>query len=310
MRIVFMGTSAFAVPSLSELMTSEHTVAAVVTQPDRPKGRGQKIVSSPVKEVALKHSLNIYQFDKIKTTAAVEKITELAPDLIVVVSYGQIIPDQVLNVPPFGCINVHASLLPGYRGAAPIQRALMAGEPIVGVSTMKMDSGLDTGDILMQDSVQVDPDMDHGQLESLLADRGAHLLLHTINVWESGLLQPRRQDHANATYAHRLQREDEIIDWTLDAQTIHNQVRALSPAPGAYTIIQGTQVKVYRTKVVQAEEQGTPGQLLAITAAGLLIQTGQGGVEILEVQKQGKKRMKALDFWQGMRLKPGIILPS
>jgi len=307
LRVVFFGTSAFAVPSLDQLVASGYEVVAVVTQPDSFQGRGKKVLPHPIKELAMRHGLNIYQFDTIKEAEAIKKISLYKADLIVVVSYGQIIPEALLQLPLYGCINVHASLLPKYRGAAPIRRALMAGEDITGVSIMKMDQGLDTGDVLMQETMCINEEIDHGELEGSLSKLGARSLVKTIELLKQGLLSQIKQNDDEATYARKLQRGDESVNWKLDVKAIHNQIRAMSPVPGAYTNIQGQAVKIFRAKVKDTEGHGTPGQLLAVTPAGLLIQTGQGRLEILEMQKPGKRRMKALECWQGMRLQPGIV---
>jgi methionyl-tRNA formyltransferase len=307
LKIVFMGTAPFALPSLQALIDSGQEIAGVITQPDRPRGRGHKLSFSPVKEYALEKNLEVYQPDRIKSEAAIQKIARWQPEMIVVVAYGQIIPPAILSLPPYGCINVHASLLPRYRGAAPIQRALMAGETVTGVTTMYMDQGLDTGDMIKKVEVPVDSDINYGELHDRLAAAGAGLLLETIRAIADGTASREKQDHSQATYAPVLSREDELISWQNPAQQIHNQIRALSPTPGAYTTIEDKKLKIYKSRVASVDAEGTPG-LLTIAAGRLLVQTGQGVLEVLEVQKEGRKRMAAADFAAGQRLPAGLIL--
>lgn len=304
MKIVFMGTSEFAVPSL-QMTDDNFEVAAVITQPDRPKGRGHKIEPSPVKKAALERNLPIYQYARIKDRDAFQLISSLSPDLIVVVSYGQLIPADILNIPDHGCINVHASLLPRYRGAAPIQRAIMAGETITGVTTMYMNEGLDTGDIILQTTVEIPLNMNGGVLEQILAKAGADLLLQTIQQVQAGTVRPVVQDHSQATYAAMIQPEDEIIDWSASAWDIHNKIRALNPKPGAYTTYNGDKLKIFASQVHGHENAARIGEIIAKTRDGFLVQTGEGGLEILEVQKAGKKRILAREFLKGVRLDVG-----
>ncbi len=311
MKIAFMGTSDFAVPTLAKIIDSEHELVVVICQPDRPKGRGNKLIPSPVKELALSHNLTVYQPLRIKAEEAIATIRSRDIDLIVVVSYGQIIPQEILEYPRFGCINVHASLLPRYRGAAPIQRAIMAGEERSGITTMFMDKGLDTGDIILQLEIPIDKDLDHGQYEQVLAQFGADLLNDTLAQIESGSFPRRQQDSSLATYAHMLAREDEEIKWLDEAGKIHNQIRALSPRPAAYTSFQGKNIKVFSSQVfASSAKRGEIGQIVEINPAGLLVQTGSDLLEIHEVQLEGKKRMACSDFLKGFKLVSGEILGS
>lgn len=311
MKIVFMGTSDFAVPTLAKIINSQHELIAVITQPDRPKGRGKKLIPSPIKELALKHDLTVYQPLRIKADEAIANICSWEIDFIVVVSYGQIIPQEILEYPRLGCINVHASLLPRYRGAAPIQRAIMEGEERSGITTMLMDKGLDTGDIILQVEVPNDKDMDHGQYEQVLANIGAGLLMDTLVQIESGSFPRHQQDSGMATYAHMLGREDEEIKWQNEALKIHNQIRALSPRPAAYTSFQGKNMKVFSSQIVASPaNRGEIGQIMAINSTGLLVQTGSELLEIHEVQLEGKKRMACSDFLKGFKLVSGDILGS
>lgn len=311
MKIVFMGTSDFAVPTLAKIIDSKHQLIAVITQPDRPKGRGKKLIPSPVKELALSHDLTVYQPLRIKAEEAIANIRSWDIDFIVVVSYGQIIPQEILEYPRLGCINVHASVLPRYRGAAPIQRAIMEGEESSGITTMLMDKGLDTGDIILQIEIPIDKDMDHGKYEQVLASAGADLLIDTLAQIESGSFPRRQQDSSMATYAHMLGREDEEIKWQNEASKIHNQIRALSPRPAAYTSFQGKNMKIFSSQVLASNaSRGEIGQIVAINPTGLLVQTGSNLLEIREVQLEGKKRMACSDFLKGFRLVSGDILGS
>lgn len=308
MKIVYMGTSLFAVPSLQSLIKSRHQVVGVVSQPDRPRDRGKRISPTPVKEIATQHDIPVYQPARIKSPEAIEQIKLWQPELIVVVSYGQIIPRQILEYPALGCINVHASLLPRYRGAAPIQRALMAGEKISGITTMFMDEGLDTGDIILQLEVPVKDEYDHGQLEVILAEIGALLLAETIDQLESGNAPRIPQQEELASYAGRITREDEKIDWSQPAEAIHNRIRALSPNPGAWTTIDQHKTKVYKSRVKSNDGSGVISQVVEVGREGFSVQTGKGIIEILEVQRAGKKRIPAIDFLRGCQLQPGTLL--
>lgn len=308
MKIIFMGTSDFAVPSLLKIMESPDEILAVVTQPDRPRGRGNKFIPSPVKEIAVKHDLPVLQPARIKNEESIDRIQSLEADLIVVVSYGQIIPPELLDYPRLGCINVHASLLPRYRGAAPIQRAIMAGEEISGVTTMALDSGLDTGDIILQMPVPIPPEMDHGQYEQVLAAAGADLLMDTLAILKSGSFPKKKQNPALASYAHMLTREEEEIDWRDDAIAIHNRIRALSPKPAAYTSFQGKRFKIFKSLVLPEATHGEPGEIAAIVPAGFIVQSSRGLLEIREVQLEGRKRMPCSDFLKGFKLKVGDVL--
>ncbi|CFX77230.1 Methionyl-tRNA formyltransferase [Syntrophomonas zehnderi OL-4] len=308
MNIIFMGTSDFAVPSLLKLIESPDEILTVVTQPDRPRGRGNKFVPSPVKEVALKYELPLFQPARIKIEESVDRIQSLEADIIVVASYGQIIPPELLDYPRLGCINVHASLLPRYRGAAPIQRAIMAGEEISGVTTMAMDSGLDTGDIILQMPVPIPPEMDHGQYEQLLAVAGADLLMDTLAILKSGSFPRKKQNPFLASYAHMLTREEEEINWQDEAISIHNRIRALSPKPAAYTSFQGKRFKIFKSRTLPDDAPGEPGEIVAIVTDGFIVKSSRGLLEIREVQMEGRKRMPSGDFLKGFKLKVGDIL--
>jgi methionyl-tRNA formyltransferase len=308
LKIVFMGTSNFAIPSMAKIIDSQHEIVGVVTQPDRPRGRGKKVMSSPVKDLALEHNLDIFQPARIRDENSIDTLRNWDADIIVVVSYGQIIPAEILDSPRLGCINVHASLLPHYRGAAPIQRAIMAGDTVSGVTTMFMNEGLDTGDIILQMPVDIDEDMDKGELECILAQVGADLLIDTIAILASGSCPRRKQDNHRSSYASMLSREDEEIDWKDSAIKIRNQVRALSPNPATFTYINGQKVKIFKCRLVSEESSGVAGQVTGFSKEGFWVQTGSGILEITEVQKEGKKRISCSDFLKGFELALGDIL--
>ena len=308
MRIIFMGTSEFAVPSLEAIINNGYELLAVVTQPDRPRGRGHKLQPTPIKAYAHTLDLPIMQFPKIKSQEAIEWFQVLKPEVVVVVSYGQIIPAEIINLPEYGCINVHASLLPEYRGAAPIQRAIMDGKTRTGTTTMYMNEGLDTGDIIMQTAVDIGINMTHGELEPILAKQGAELLIKTLQAINSGDIERISQDNTQASYASMINAEDEILDWKLDAWSLHNRIRALSPQPGCYTIYQDEKLKIFNSRVISKEGEGTPGLVVSATKTGFVVETGSGTIEILELQKAGKKRMSARDFMNGGNIKPGVLM--
>jgi len=307
-KIIFMGTSVFAVPSLKALYDSEHQILAVISQPDKQKGRGKKLGISPVKELAENLGLPVYQPRSIKSEEAYQKIQEWDPEMIIVASYGQILPKAVLSYPRQGCINVHASLLPYYRGAAPIQRAIMAGDAVTGVTIMEMDEGLDTGNILTQAKVAIDANIEHGDLEMRLAEKGAGLLLKTLTGIKNQSILSVRQDDSQATVAPMLTREEERIDWGESAQTIHNRVRALSPLPGAYTRLDDFKLKLYKTRVCNEPAKGKIGQIVHLSEVSFKVQTGSGLLEVMQVQREGKRRMSTAEFLRGYSLRPGVVL--
>ncbi|ABI68540.1 methionyl-tRNA formyltransferase [Syntrophomonas wolfei] len=311
MRIVFMGTSHFAIPSLKALIASEHEIAGVVSQPDKQRGRGRKVTPTPVKEIAEQYKLELLQTANIKTPESIKRIKQWKPELIIVVSYGQIIPLSILEYPRHGCINVHASLLPRYRGAAPVQRALMDGIKSSGITIMFMDEGLDTGDIIMQEAIAVDDNINHGELEKILADMGADLLLQVVDRLVQGEKLPRVvQDDSQASYAARISKEDEIINWSEPAYAIHNRIRALNPQPGAYSYINGTKVKIFASKVRSEAGSGVIAEVIEVDKNTFQVQTGEGILEVLEIQKAGKKRMPTSEFLKGFTLHPGVLLGS
>jgi len=307
-----MGTPEFAVPSLERLIEQGLPPIAVVTQPDRPRGRGQKVLPSPVKVKAEEKGIPVLQPEKIKLPEAQQALARLAPDLIVVVAYGQILPESVLKIPPYGCINVHASLLPKYRGAAPINWAVIHGEKETGVTTMLMDKGMDTGPILLQERIPIEPEDDAGSLQAKLAKLGAEVLAQTLERLERGSLSPQPQDSAQATYAPLLKKEDELLNWTDSAERIHNKIRGLTPWPGAKTFFKGKTLKIRKTVVVQDYLNKTPsppGTVLEIRRGeGPLIKTGGGFIILSEIQPENRQIITGEEFCRGYRMAPGDVL--
>ena len=306
MRIIFMGTPEFACPTLRTLIERGEQVVAVVTQPDRPKGRGQQTLPPPVKVLAEQHGIPVLQPVKVRLPESIEEIRALEPDLIVVVAFGQILPKALLEIPTHGCINVHASLLPRYRGAAPLNWCIINGETETGVTTMMMDVGLDTGDMLLKRSTAIDPDEDTSSLHDRLSTIGAQLLGETLDELAAGRLAPEKQDDTLTCYASMLKKEDGLIDWGKDAATIKNLVRGMTPWPGAYSHVDDKLLKVYR--VQSAAGAGAPGEVLKAGRDGIEVACGSGSIVIVELQLEGKKRLPAAEFLAGCRLEPGFIL--
>ena len=301
LKIVFMGTPDFAVPCLKTL-NENYEVIAVITQPDRPKGRGQKLTPSPIKEYALEHNLTVLQPEKIKTSETEEQLKKLAPDLIVVVAFGQILSKAILDIPQLGCINVHASLLPKYRGAAPIHWSIINGETKTGITTMYMDVGLDTGDMILKEEVSISAKMNTGELHDTLMNIGAKTLLQTIKQIAEGSVVRNKQNDAEASYAPLLTKELERINWLLPAQEIYNLVRGLNPWPVAFLIFKGKKLKIWQTKVIDNVTIGEIGTVLSLTETGFTVQTGKGILEILELQPESKRKMTAKDFVCGNQI--------
>ncbi|WP_066638757.1 methionyl-tRNA formyltransferase [Desulfolucanica intricata] len=305
MRIVFMGTPDFAVPTLKKIIADGHRVTGVVTQPDRPKGRGKKILAPPVKMFAQEAGLKVYQPEKIKTLEITDILKELAPQVIVVVAYGQILSPEILSIPPEGCINVHASLLPRYRGAAPIHWAIINGEKETGITTMFMNEGLDTGDMILRRVLPINDKDNVGVIHDRLAVLGAEVLGETLKLVEKGSVPREAQQNSEATYAPILTREHEIITWDKDARAICNLIRGMDPWPGARTYLDGEVIKIWRARPDDTSEKTAcrPGQILKATPAeGIVVQTGKGLVCIEELQRQGSRRMQAADFLRGRQL--------
>ncbi len=304
LTLVFCGTPRFAVPTLERLVAAGFRIHLVVTQPDRPKGRGLELVASPVKECATDLDLPITQPDRIKTNEDFRaQLTALKPDAIIVVGYGRIIPQWMLDLPPLGNLNLHASLLPKYRGAAPIQWAIANGETVTGVTTMRIDAGLDTGDILLQDELAVAPDDTAEAIAPRLASIGADLMVETLRGLQAGTLHPRKQDNSQATLAPILKKEDGLVDFSRAASDIYNRIRGFQPWPGAHTKFRGKNLQIVKAK--PSSDTFPPGEL-SLSADRLLVGCGHNtSLELLEVQLEGKKRTIARDFVHGYRLQPG-----
>ncbi|CAM3188230.1 methionyl-tRNA formyltransferase [Sporolactobacillus spathodeae] len=301
MKIVFMGTPDFAVPILENLISEpSYTVVCVVTQPDRPKGRRHVLTAPPVKESALRHHIPVLQPEKVRRKDAVADILSYAPDLLITAAYGQILPQSLLDGPRLGCVNVHASLLPEYRGAAPIQQAIIDGKEETGVTIMYMVKQLDAGDMLAQVHVPINADETFGGLHDKLSAAGSQLLMETLPAIEAGSVHPVQQEESRVSFAPSIQHEDEAIVWSKSAKEIHNLVRGLNPFPGAYTSLDGKVFKIFSAQQTGLQTEEEPGKITAFDHAGILVATGSGEVlRITECQPAGKKRMRATDFLNG-----------
>lgn len=309
MKIIFMGTPDFSVPTLEALLASEHEVAAVVTQPDKPKGRGKEIHMSPVKECALKHNIPVYQPIRARDEAFIEEMRALHPDAMVVIAFGQILPKSLLKLPKYGCINIHASLLPKYRGAAPIQWAVINGDAETGITTMLMDVEMDTGDMLEKTVVRLNPDETGGSLFDRLSLLGGDLILSTLNKLEKGEITPQPQEHEKATYVKKISKSMGDIDWTMDAVSIERLVRGLNPWPSAFTRLNGKMLKIWEARVLEDPKKQAPcGSVISADADGLKVQTGKGILCITSLQIEGKKRMDTAAFLRGYPVEPGCIM--
>ncbi|HET9742092.1 MAG TPA: methionyl-tRNA formyltransferase [Terriglobales bacterium] len=309
MNLIFCGTPNFAAPTLEALIAAGHRIALVVTQPDRPKGRGLELTPSPVKRAAVAHHLPIDQPEKIKNnTEFRSKLEQIAPDAIIVVGYGRLIPAWMLSLPRRGNINLHASLLPKYRGAAPIQWAIASGETVSGVTTMLLNEGLDTGDILLQQELSIAPDENAISYGERLSAIGAELMIRTLEGLESGSIAPLCQDDARSSLAPLLKKEDGIADFTLPAQAIVNRLRGFQPWPGCNTSFRGKKLAIIHARTTSVDQtKVNPGEIIA-NVSQLLVGCGGGLVELLEVQPEGKRKMSAADFLRGYRLQPGEVL--
>jgi methionyl-tRNA formyltransferase len=308
MRVVFMGTPDFAVGTLEAIVEAGHEVAAVVTQPDKPKGRGGAVAMSPVKECAVKHGLTVLQPLKARDESFVSELKTYSPDVIVVVAYGQILPEEIINMPKYGCINVHASLLPKYRGASPIQWAVLDGCEYSGVTTMQMDKGLDTGDILEVEKVKLDKKETGGSLFDRLSEVGASLLVKTLEKAEAGTLNPVKQDESEATYVKMISKSFGELDFAKSAETLERMVRALNPWPSAYTHLDGKLLKIWDADVEESTEASAVGAVATDHKTYLKITCGEGVLSVNELQLEGKKRMKTADFLRGYNIKENTIL--
>jgi methionyl-tRNA formyltransferase len=309
-EILFFGTSEFAIPTLKLLFDSNWKLAGVVTQPDRPRGRGRKISPPPVKSFLDGYGLPIFQVEKPQELFDLPAFQNIRPNVAVVVAYGKILPPEILSFPPKGCVNLHPSLLPAYRGAAPIQRAIINGEKITGVTTMYLSSEMDAGDIILQEEVMIGDTTTYGELAELLAGKGAHLVLKTLTAVEQGAAPRRPQDHSRATYAPPLQPGDEKIRWEKKAGEVDNLIRGMNPRPGAYTFFKGKILKIWRAQVINQDAEGfSPGQIVDIDPKlGFTVQTGESQLLLKEVQPAGRARMSSADFLRGYRVQSGILL--
>jgi len=307
-RVIFMGTPDFACPTLQKLIERRENLVAVVTQPDRPKGRGQKLMPTPVKELAEKHGIPVYQPLKVRDPGFVDIIRTLRPDVIVVVAFGQILPKALLDIPDHGCINVHASLLPRYRGAAPLNWCIINGETETGVTTMLMDVGLDTGDMLLVQKTPLDENEDILSLHDRMSALGADLLADTLDRRAAGDLVPQPQNDADSCYAPMLKKNDGIINWHADARTIHNQVRGLAVWPGACTTIDHQVLKIFRTRV--GSGSGEPGTVLRASKDSFEVACQTGSLFLHELQLAGKKRLDSTSFLAGYPVSEGTLLGS
>ena len=307
-RVLFMGTSPFAVPSLKILLAKGENIVGVFTQPDKPQGRGLKIKVSPIKGVALENYLPLFQPVKINRDESVEIIKSLSPDLIVVAAFGQIISQRILDIPKFGSINVHASLLPKYRGAAPINWVIIQGEKETGVTTMLMDKGLDTGNILLQRKLEIFPEENAGELHDRLAFLGAEVLRETVGRLRQGGLTPFKQEESEASYAPTLKKEDGVIDWEKPAEKIYDHIRGMNPWPGAFTYLEGKILKVFQAKQIIQGFSHEPGKVVKASDEGILVATGEGHILLTEIQLENHKRMSSALFLRGHPLPTGMRL--
>lgn len=308
MRIVFMGTPDFSVPTLESLIQSCHQVVGVVTQPDKPKGRGKEIQMSPVKETALRHGISVYQPVRARDEAFVEEMRALKPDVMVVIAFGQILSRELLEVPAYGCINIHASLLPAYRGAAPIQWAVINGDKETGITTMMMDVGMDTGDMLEKTVVTLDEKETGGSLFDRLSLLGGELILSTLEKLEQGTLIRTPQEHEKATYVKKIPKSLGDIDWTMDAASIERLIRGLNPWPSAYTRWNGKMLKLWEAEVLPDSGLGRCGEVLEADGDRLTVKTGDGVLKINSLQLEGKKRMDTAAFLRGYPVEAGSMM--
>lgn len=310
MKVIFMGTPDFSVGTLEALIDAGHEVVLVVTQPDKPKGRGGKMQFTPVKEVAVAHEIPVYQPKRIREPECIEELRKYEADIMVVVAFGQILPKEILEMTPYGCVNVHASLLPSYRGAAPIQWAVINGDPVSGVTTMQMNEGLDTGDMLLKVEVPLEEKETGGSLHDKLAAAGAKLCVETLKALEEKNVVPEKQGESPTAYAKMLDKHMGKIDWTMSAREIERLIRGLNPWPSAYTSWNGNEkgMKIWEAEVLDKESKETPGTIVSVEKDGFLVQTGEGMLKITALQIPGKKRMDAAAFLRGYQMETGTVL--
>ncbi len=308
MKIIFMGTPDFSVGTLEALVEAGHEVVLAVTQPDKPKGRGKEMQFTPVKECAIKHQIPVYQPRRIREAECVEELRKYNADIMVVVAFGQILPKEILEMTPYGCVNVHASLLPKYRGAAPIQWAILDGEEVTGVTTMQMNEGLDTGDMLLKIELPIESKETGGSLHDKLASAGATLCVETLKRLEEGSITPIPQGDSPTSYAKMLDKRLGNIDWKKDAVQIERLIRGLSPWPSAYTNWNGKVMKIWDAKVLEENTSFAPGTIARVEKDAFYVQTGTGVLQICELQIPGKKRMDVGSFMRGYQVQEGEVL--
>ncbi len=308
MKIVYMGTPDFAVLPLKALYEDGHEIVLIVTQPDKPKGRGHKLTPPPVKEFAAEHNLCVYQPESCKTDEVYEYLKTFDADVFIVAAYGQILPQRILDIPRYGCINIHASLLPGYRGAAPIQWSIINGETVTGVTTMQMNAGLDTGDMLVKEEIKIDKNDTGETLHDKLAVAGVSAIRKTIEQIESGTLSPEKQDDSLSTYAPMIDKATGYIDFSKSVGTIYNLIRALNPYPCAQASYEGTRFKVIDAIACDKDLNAKVGEIVNVSRDGILVACGVGSLLITDVQFEGKKKMPVAEFIKGNEIKKGVIL--
>jgi methionyl-tRNA formyltransferase len=309
MKIVFLGTPDFAVPSLKMLVKQGYIVAGVFTQPDRKRDRGQKLSAPPAKLAAIEHGIPVYQFERIKAPESVGALKDISPDLMVTAAFGQILSAEILAIPPLGCINVHASLLPKYRGAAPIEWTIINGETVTGITTMYTDIGLDTGDIILKHSVEIGEEETGSQLCERLSLLGADVLAKTLQLVINGQAPREKQNEHEMSYFPMLNKETGHINWRSNAKNICNLCRALDTSPGAYTMLNGEKIKIFKTRIIEMQRYHEEGEVLTSTPReGLLVQAGDGVLELLEIQMPGSRRMLAKEMLKGKIIPAGTVL--
>ncbi|MCI8300042.1 MAG: methionyl-tRNA formyltransferase [Lachnospiraceae bacterium] len=311
MRVIFMGTPDFSIGTLEALTEAGHEIVLAVTQPDKPKGRGKTVQFPPVKEAALARGIEVYQPRRVREPECIAYLQKFQADIIVVVAFGQILPKEILDLPRYGCVNVHASLLPKYRGAAPIQWAVINGEKVTGVTTMRMDEGLDTGDMILKEEVELTPEETGGSLFERLALTGAELCVKTLTAIEEGAASYTPQNHEAATHTAMIKKQLGEIDWNRPARELECLIRGLNPWPSAYTYWKGKTLKIWKASVINQTEQPAAfeaGTVTAVNKDGIMVQTGQGILNLLEVQPEGKKRMKTDAFLRGYPVDTGTRL--
>lgn len=308
MKIIFMGTPDFSVGTLEALVEAGHEVVLAVTQPDKPKGRGKEMQFTSVKECALKHNIPVFQPKKVRESECVEELRKYNADVMVVVAFGQILPKEILDMTPYGCVNVHASLLPKYRGSAPIQWAIIDGEEVTGVTTMQMDEGIDTGDMLLKKEVVIDRKETGGSLFDKLAEEGAKLCVETLKELEEKTVTPIPQGETTTAYAKMIRKELGDIDWTKRGIEIERLIRGLTPWPSAYTNWNGKVMKIWDAEVVEGSSEAAPGTIIKVEKDAFYVQTGENLLKVCELQIPGKKRMDAGAFMRGYQVKEGVVL--